>query len=284
MNNINQYIFDITHFLAHVRDTLEYVLPREHDVKVYEQRKAVIYKGLESDTPLGRFFAANQEKTKELQDKLKDLAEDLYNDNSAVISKTGDGKIRVDHTQHLRIYEHVNDVMEQLRDILFFHLSLAKQKNESDPEIEQLLVIDDRYYRLFSTILLIQDFQKSFAEFQKVMGESQGKPTPQSNYIVQNEISKYANIIRNIRSRAHFIDNATLDVLDNTIKLIEMTEGRRERRDNKLFPDLFKEVIDSLNSSFRVVQPEWQKLFQKKLDEMLKQIRENSNKASNPQA
>ena len=39
MKNINQYNFDIIHVATHLKDTLEYVLPRDHDAKIYEQRK-----------------------------------------------------------------------------------------------------------------------------------------------------------------------------------------------------------------------------------------------------
>ena len=65
MKNINQYNFDIIHVATHLRDTLEYVLPREHDAKIYEQRKTVLTKGLEVETPLGKFLDANKDKFEE---------------------------------------------------------------------------------------------------------------------------------------------------------------------------------------------------------------------------
>ena len=279
MKNINQYNFDIIHVATHLRDTLEYVLPREHDAKLFEQRKQVLTKGLEVETPLGKFLDANKDKFTEMMEKYHEMLDELYGDNSTILVKTAEGKIRVDHSQHLKIYDYVVNIMEPLRDIIYFHVNLARQHNEAEPIIEDLMPVDDRHYRLFSFLLIMQDFQKSFFEFQKVMGESQGKPTPQSNYIVQNELTVYAKMLKSIREHNHFIDNDSLDALDKCLQVVEMSEGRRERRDNKNFPDLFKEALDNLNSKVQANAPKWQELFNKALQEMLADIRKNSGQA-----
>ena len=174
MKNINQYNFDIIHVATHLRDTLEYVLPREHDVKVYEQRKDVLIKGLQKETPLGKFLEANKDKFEEMMKNYNELLDDVYSDNSTIVTKTNDGKIRVDHSQHLRIYELVVNIMEPLRDIIYFHINLARRQNEQEAILEDLMPLDDRYYRSFAYLLMMQDFQKSFFEFQKVMGENKG--------------------------------------------------------------------------------------------------------------
>ena len=66
------------------------------------------------------------------------------------------------------------------------------------------------------------------------MAESQGKPTPQSNFIVQNEIVKMAGFLRFSRQHVRATDNETLDLLDDTLKVIEMTEGRRDRLNRRV--------------------------------------------------
>ena len=276
MKNINQYNFDIIHVATHLRDTLEYVLPREHDEKVYNQRKEVLTKGLSKETPLGKFLEANKDKFTELLKNYDELLEEVYGDNSTILMKTAEGKIRVDHSQHLRIYELVTSMMEPIRDVIYFHVNLARKQNENEPVIEELMPYDDRQYRLFAYLLMMQDFQKSFFEFQKVMGEAGGKPTPQSNFIVQNELAKYARMLRNIREHTRFTDNETLDVLDKCLQVVEMSEGRRDRRDNRNFPDLFKEALDGVNAKFTLNGPKWQEKFNKALQEMLADIRNNS--------
>ncbi len=279
MKNINQYNFDIIHVATHLRDTLEYVLPREHDAKVFEQRKAVLTKGLEVETPLGKFLDANKDKFTDFLNKYKEMLDEVYGDSSTILVKTADGKIRVDHSQHLKIYEYVVNLMEPLRDIIYFHVNLARKENQSEPIIEDLMPVDDRHYRLFVYLLMMQDFQKSFFEFQKVMGEAGGKPTPQSNFIVQNELAKYAELLRFIRQHNHCIDNETLDALDKCLQVVEMSEGRRERRDNKNFPDLFKEALDNVNALVQKSGPKWQELFNKALQEMLADIRKQQTQA-----
>ena len=276
MKNINQYNFDIIHVATHLRDTLEYVLPREHDAKVFDQRRDVLTKGLSPETPLGKFLDANKDKFEEMMKLYNELLDDVYGDNSTIITKTNDGKIRVDHSQHLRIYELVVGIMEPLRDVIYFHLNLARRNNEQEAILEDLMPIDDRYYRLFTYLLMMQDFQKSFFEFQKVMGENQGKPSPQSNFIVQNELSHYAKLLRDVRSHNHCTDNDTLDALDKCLQVVEMSEGRRDRRDNKNFPDLFKEALDQVNALVVLNGPKWQEAFNKALKEMLADIRKNA--------
>ena len=275
MKNINQYNFDIIHVATHLRDTLEYVLPREHDLKVFEQRRDVLTKGLTPETPLGKFLEANKDKFEETIKLYNELLEDVYGENSTIITKTNEGKLRVDHSQHLRIYELVVGIMEPLRDVIYFHLNLARRQNEQEAILEDLMPVDDRYYRLFTYLLMMQDFQKSFFEFQKVMGENQGKPSPQSNFIVQNELSHYAKLLRDVRSHNHCTDNDTLDALDKCLQVVEMSEGRRDRRDNKNFPDLFKEALDQVNALVVLTGPKWQEAFNKALQEMLKDIRNN---------
>lgn len=276
MKNINQYNFDIIHVATHLRDTLEYVLPRDHDEKVYNQRKEVLTKGLSKETPLGKFLEANKDKFEGLLKNYEELLDEVYGDNSTILVKTAEGKIRVDHSQHLKIYELVTAMMEPIRDVIYFHVNLARRQNENEPIIEELMPYDDRQYRLFAFLLMMQDFQKSFFEFQKVMGEAGGKPTPQSNFIVQNELSHYAKMLRDIREHARFTDNESLDALDKCLQVVEMSEGRRDRRDNKNFPDLFKEALDGVNKVFVANGPKWQEKFNKALQEMLADIRNSS--------
>ena len=239
------------------------------------KEKAVLTKGLEVETPLGKFLEANKDKFTDMMAKYKQLLDEVYGENSTILVKTSEGKIRVDHTQHLKIYELVCGIMEPLRDIIYFHLNLARRQNENEPVIEDLMKVDDSHYRTFTFLLMMQDFQKSFFEFQKVMGENNGQPSPQSNFIVQNELGVMAGMLRNVRSHNHCTDNETLDVLDKCLQVVEMSEGKRDRRDNKNFPELFKEALDETNAHLVKLAPKWQELFNKALQEMLADIRAN---------
>ena len=268
MNQTSQYIFNIYHYLLNLRDTLEFTIDRDHNVNLYNQRKTVLIEGKKSGSAFGNFLDNNKEQAEKLVEKLDEFIEDFYSDNSTVLTVTGD-KVRVDHTQNIKLFEETIQLSESVRDILFGYLNYAKSRNELDEEIEQLVVRDERLYRSIVNMLVMGEFEKSFGEFQKVMGEAQGKPTPQSNFIVQNELQKLAGLIRFSRSHTHVTDNTTLDMLDKAITVLEMSEGRRDRRDNRSFKDLFEEVNREANAAVRTNEPAWKEAYEKALADVI---------------
>ena len=280
MNNINQYLFNIYHFLVHMRDTLEYTVPKAHELQVYEAHKNVLSTGYKPNSPLGNWIRDNEKQGQELTTKIDELMSELYSDDSAIIKVTN-GEIRVDNTQNIRIFELVYNTTEILRNIIFGYLGYARSQKAQEEDVEKLIVVDDRFSRTLFAMLAIRELEKSFAEFQKVVEEAKGQRTPQANFIVQNEINKMATLIRENRAHCHCIDNETLDILDDVNKLLEMVEGRRERRDNKSFKDLFQEINARLSAYYNKLQPVWQSMYKEKLDFMIELSKKN---AANQQA
>ena len=268
MNQTSHYIFNLYHYLLNLRDTLEYTIEREHNEKLYEQRKKVLTDGLNETAPLGSFLKNNPEQGEPLTKKLKEFVDEVYGDDSTILKLT-EGKVRVDHTQHIVLFDYVCNLQESIRDIVYGYLNFARQNNESEAIITDLVELDDKLYRPVFVMLAMREFEKSFSEFQKVMTESQGKPTPQSNFIVQNEIVKLATLIRFVIQRHHCMENEIMDVLDETNAVIEMTEGRRERRDNKTFKDLFEALNQKLNNLVSKYEPLWKAEYQKTVAEAI---------------
>ncbi len=266
MNQINQYIFNLYHYLLTLRDTLEYTIERDHDVNLYEQRKTILTKGMQSGSALGNFLENNKENGEKIKAKLEEFVDDVYGDASTILTVSGD-KVRVDHTQHIKIFDYVTGLSESIRDIIYGYINHSRQINEYEALNSDLILADDHLYRGVLVMLVLRDFEKSFAEFQKVMAESQGKPTPQSNFIVQNEIVKMAGFIRFSRAHCHCIDNETLDLLDEVNATIEMTEGRRERRDGKSFKEIFDAINQRVNAHVGKFEPLWKEVFAKALEE-----------------
>ncbi len=262
LNNTNQYIFNIYHYLLNLRDTVEYTIDREHDRNIYDQRLNVLTKGLEQGSALGNFLDNNKEQGDKIREKIKEFLDDVYGQESTILKLTEDGKLRVDHTQHLKLFDQVVGLQESVRDILYGYMNYARSKNESDEDMIKLVTLDERMTRSIFAMLIMRDFEKSFGEFQKVMAESNGQPTPQSNFIVQNEISKMASLLRFSRAHAHCTDNETLDLLDDVNEVIEMTEGRRDRRNNKSFQDIFNDINRRLNEYVAKLEPEWKKVYE----------------------
>ena len=93
------------------------------------------------------------------------------------------------------------------------------------------------------------------------MNESQGKPTPQSNFIVQNELAVMTKAMREVRAHNKFTDNESLDMLDDAVKVLEMTEGRRDRVNNRSFKDIFEDINRRLGESVAKIEAEWKECF-----------------------
>lgn len=262
VNDITKYIFNLYIYLLNLRDTMEFTIEREHTKERYLSRKEILTKGILPGSALGNFLDNNKESGDKIRERLNEFLGDIYADDSTILKITEDGKLRVDHTQHIKLFDEVVGLQESVRDIVYGYLNFAKSKNESNEALINLMVIDERMTRVIIAMLIMREFRKSFGEFQKVMAESKGQPTPQANFIVQNEISKMASLIRFSRAHAHCTDNETLDLLDDVNKVIEMTEGRRDRRDNKSFPDIFNDIERRLNDAVAKLEPQFAERFQ----------------------
>lgn len=273
LNDTSLRILDLTNVLKTLRETMEYALPRDHEIAVYNQRKQILSSLKDENSFIGRFIKENEEKLKEFKERYNEFLDDIYSENSTVlmIGET-DKFVRVDHTQHIKIFDYVVYLSETIRDIMFSHVAYARNNKQEEALTSEVVVLDEHFDRVLKTFLLLQEYQKSFAEFQKVMGETKGQPSPQSNFIVQNELAKLAGMIRFVRSHIHATDNRTLDDLDEVIELIEMTEGRRDRRDNKPFNDFFKSCFDKLGPYVNELAPQYQKKFNEAMKEMVETI------------
>ena len=189
MNNISRYIANLYLVMLNVRDTLEFCIDREHPIAIYNGRKRAIEDGLKEHSALKNFLDNNGDKGKEIQEKLKLFLDDIYGDGSSVLTITGD-TVRVDHTQHIKIYDYVVGLNETLRDVIYSYINYARKNNQLEDVIVNLIQSDERLYRGVLNKWVTIDFEKAFVEFNKVMNESKGQATPQSNFIVQNEIAK----------------------------------------------------------------------------------------------
>jgi len=272
MNNTSQCIFDISHVNKNIRDTLEFVINKEVDVKAYDARKTVLRSILDPKTFLGKFLEDNADKLKDFKKNYEEFLDQVYGDDSTILTKTAEGKIRADHSQNIAIFKGVVYLGETLRDVLFSHINLARQQNNAEEEIIKFVDVDERFDRAIKMFLILQEYQKSFSEFQKVMNETKGQPSPQSNFIVQNELNVLAAMLRFERDHIHVIDNATLDILDRVIQLVQMCEGRRERRDNNSFPNLFTASLKELEAMVNRLGPAYNESYQKNLKDMLDTI------------
>ena len=269
MNNFSLYTFRLYHYLLTIRDTLEYTIKRDHKVEIYENRKRILVDNLQEGTPFGDFLKNNGETGDKIREKVQSFIDELYSEKSTILMPSGE-LVRVDTAQVVTLYDMTVGLTETLRDIVFQYVAHGLSIKEIDPMMVDLVNDDERMYRIILSMLVMRSFEESFAEFQKVMGESQGKPTPQSNFIVQNELVKMAGYLRFSRQHTRCTDNETLDLLDDVLKVIEMTEGRRQRPDNKGFKEIFDDLNNRLNMAAAKFENVWKNQYQKVVAEVTK--------------
>ena len=269
MNNFSLYTFRLYHYLLTLRDTMEYTIKRDHKVEVYENRKKILTENLEEGTPFGDFLKNNGEAGDKIREKVQEFIKNLYSEESTILVPSGE-LVRVDVAQAVTLFDMTVGLTETLRDIVYQYIAYGQGNKEIDPMIVGLVSDDERMYRVVLSMLIMRSFEESFAEFQKVMAESQGKATPQSNFIVQNELVKYSGFLRFSRQHTRCTDNETLDLLDETLKVIEMTEGRRQRPDNKGFKEIFDELNGKLNSAAAKFENTWKQTYTRVVAEVTK--------------
>ena len=269
MNNFSLYTFRLYHYLLTLRDTMEYAIKRDHKVEIYESRKKILTENLEEGTPFGDFLKNNGEAGDKIREKVQSFLENLYSEQSTILVPSGE-LVRVDVGQLVALFDMTVGLSETLRDIVYQYIAYGQERKEIDPMIVGLMSDDERMYRIVLSMLVMRCFQESFAEFQKVMAESQGKQTPQSNFIVQNELVKYSGFLRFSRQHTRCTDNETLDLLDETLKVIEMTEGRRQRPDNKGFKEIFDDLNNKLNSTAAKFEGVWKQTYTRVVAEVTK--------------
>ena len=269
MNNFSLYTFRLYHYLLTLRDTMEYTIKRDHKVEVYENRKKILTENLEEGTPFGDFLKNNGEAGDKIREKVQEFIKNLYSEESTILVPSGE-LVRVDVAQAVTLFDMTVGLTETLRDIVYQYIAYGQGNKEIDPMIVGLVSDDERMYRVVLSMLIMRSFEESFAEFQKVMAESQGKATPQSNFIVQNELVKMAGFLRFSRQHTRCTDNETLDVLDETLKVIEMTEGRRQRPDNKGFKEIFDDLNNKLNAQAAKLETIWKGQYQRVVEDVTK--------------
>ena len=269
MNNFSLYTFRLYHYLLTIRDTLEYSIKRDHSIEVYNNRKKILEDNLKEGTPFGDFLKNNGEAGDKIREKINQFLSELYSDESTILMPSGD-KVRVDTAQLVTLFDMTVGLTETMRDIVFQYVSYGIKNNEIDQLLIKLVDQDERMYRVVLSMLAMRVFEESFAEFQKVMNESQGKPTPQSNFIVQNELAKLTGFLRFSRQHAHCTDNETLDLLDETLRVLDMTEGRRQRPEGKGFKEIFDDLNKKLNEAVAKDEAVWKATYQEVVNEVTK--------------
>ena len=277
MNNYTAAIGSFIRYDMIVFNTLEYAMKKEkYDVQAYKARKEIIKNELEQNTPLHACLANSGEAGENLTKRINELLNDVYGEDSTILKLSQDGsELRVDYSQALTIFEKVLPIHEEMRKIIEAHMNGSKKEEKMDePSYEDLIVKNEYFYRGMVNMLLLDQFDHLFAEYNKARNEAKGAITPQSNFI-QNDITRVVNLFHFVRNNAVARSAEYYEVIDPLFALIEMTGGRRDLPAGKNFGDVFtnvkqltREHANKWELAWKPVYDEFNKHFQEEVTKM----------------
>lgn len=278
---ISKVIVSLVYYNSLIRDTLEYTLVKDsYKAEHYKYRQNGIINEPKINSPLHNFIEQNGEKGQEFLGRINDFADLIYGEESTILKLAADG-LRVDHGQHIAVFEAVAPLHEEINHIIKLHFNLAVKEKLVEQPIVDLLEQDDRFYRATLLSTLSIEIKKQFEEFNKLMNESHGQKTPASNFVEQ-DLGKLVGIFERSKQYASCKDNLYTRALDSVGNMIEMMRGKRDLPEGKKFPDVFKEVQETTTAFVVDAQQKWAAVYGPCIQVLINdaRAREEANKAA----
>ena len=279
MNNYTGAIASFIRFNVVLFNTLEYVMKKDnYDLNAFNARKEIISTEISKNTPLKSCLDNSGEAGTKLLEKIKDLLDTIYGDDSTIVRKSADGKeLRVDAAQHIAVFEAVLPIHEEVRSIISAHLAQANKQNMMDePTFIDVINKEELFYHGLANMLLIDELDHLFAEYNKARNEAKGAITPQSNFI-SNDINRVVSLMNMLRQRSPIKSNDYYELIDPEFALIEMTSGRRDLPEGKNFGDVFTSVKKIAREKTIKWENEWKPTY----DAFIRHFAEEAEKMNN---
>ena len=226
MNDATRFIMGIYQVSLMVRDTLEYVQGRpEHDVNFYNHRKQIINHGLVENSPLSHFLAQNGEIGEKIRANINEFIEFAYSEDSTYITLEN-GKIIVDHAQDLKALDYVIGLRETLMDIVKKFAEKTNSEGNLEPQLANLIALDESFYRVLGSLIVFDLTHKAFLEFNKAMHENGGKPSPQSNFVI-NDLKRLVGFTKFIHEHKANADEKYEKAYESNFTCLNYMEGSK---------------------------------------------------------
>ena len=133
-------------------------------------------------------------------------------------------------------------IHEEVRKIIGAHLAAANKAEQFDePTFVDVINKEEYFYRGLVNMLMLDEFDHQFAEYNKARQEAKGAISAQSNFI-QNDINRLVKLFHFVRDNASARNAEYYEVIDPLFALIEMTGGRRDLPEGKNFGEIFVSV------------------------------------------
>jgi len=264
MNNYTAAIASFVRFDVIVFNTLEYAMKKDkYEVDAYKARKEIINTEITENTPLKNCLTNSGEAGEKLLAKIQELLKLIYSDESTIVKLSQDGnELRVDYSQAIAVFEAVLPVHEEIRKIIGAHVAAAQKANQYDePSFPDVLNKEEFFYRGLVNMLMLDELDRQFAEYNKARSEAKGGITPQSNFI-QNDINRLVKLFYFTRENAVARSAEYYEVIDPLFALIEMTGGRRDLPAGKNFGEIFVSVKTIAREKTTKWETEWKPAYE----------------------
>lgn len=279
MNNYTAAIASFVRFDVVMFNTLEYAMKKDkYDIQAYKARKEIITTEITQNTPLKNCLDNSGDAGKNLLEKINELLKTIYSDESTIVKLSQDGtELRVDYSQAITIFESVLPVHEEIRKIIAAHVAAATKENKFDEEtFPDVLNKEEYFYRGLVNMLMLDELDHQFAEYNKARQEAKGQITPQSNFI-QNDINRLVKLFHLVRDSASARNEEYYQVIDPLFALIEMTGGRRDLPKGKNFGDMFVEVKKIAREKTAKWENEWKPAYESFMKHFTEEIAKMQN-------
>jgi len=285
MNQVTQYILGIYQINMIIRDTVSYVAPRKEQSfskEIYEHRGRSLELLTAEGSPFAHFVSINKEKADKLVENINEFKKEMYSPESRVFRVVGEG-IEVDDKMHHRVYEMAIGIYQTLLDVLGGYIKYAKDNDQLELRIEELVAADEYFFRSLSYFALINDIFKLFKEFSDAMQQHKGEPNPIAKFI-NEDINKMVQLIAFMNKHNRVTNLTYKKMTDLTNAFIEHMGGQRQLPEGKNFPELFTELNEFALKTLQDAETNWRTIFlpvaKAHQEEMKKNERKNKEELS----
>lgn len=277
MNQISEVITTLIHYKVVVRDTMEYTLNKDqYDVALFNEKKRSILVELNEPTPLRSIIDNSAETGKKFEEMVRNWYEQVYGENSTILKLADDG-LRVDHAQHLAIFQGVIPVHENIEAMIQGIINDAHNRNIDVKTAQEVDLAEERLYRAVSYMTLTNELVKLFGDYNQARREANGAETAASKFI-GNDISAVINLLSQIRANAKLTDNAYMTMQDKVFDLVENMTGRRDLPAGKNFGQVIQDAQQTIANYVKEVEPAFRTVYVPLINELIAQAKANDNK------
>ena len=305
MNNEEKNVMTIVTLARIVEATLWYCLPPRTGSFSVEEREAR-YKALVGLSGEGSPFAINCDNNgdsgKELKEDMQYFIEDVYGNPGRIVTVTLDKKVQVESSLIGELFSTIVKIRAYLEAFEAAAVRALKEHNALEPDFEELIKTDVRYYHAFAgkiSCLLISDkfleLNKNVNTYAQAYSKSHNGINPQQDpeFNVHNDPS-----FRMIENEFHQLNQDMVTVLNtyantntpfgqedndfryarqNVYSDCDIFTGKKQTTDLNAYFNLFTSYFDTIIDA---TQPKANHLF----EEMGKKLQEEAKKESDAKA